>query len=374
MLSGNVIVIATNSLYADGCDYAVETAEVLAGKNAVYVLLLGDPVSLPELLAGKGLPRRFLKNGICFLRPLLCIPGNRFALVKRLNFGLNAALLRLSLAVRYVRLPKVLWFFEPGNVPPVYTACRGYVSVYDCVDDFSEFGDRWKRDSGFLLSRADVVVASSAPLVTYMRKTRPDAGLVPAGFARGLFAGRTNGMRRKKGAPVAGYVGAVNDRLDVPYLVELVRRLPGVRFVFAGAMQQEGNAALRTLFAYPNVTYIGEIPKRRVPGLIRRFDVGLVPYHTRSRFNRHSYPMKTFEYLYCGKPVVSTGLVSLTRLRPYVRIAKTAADAANAVRVLVRKPVPEAVRRAMRRRAEENSWERKIEAISLYFGGEPMRS
>ncbi|MEM7791073.1 MAG: glycosyltransferase, partial [Verrucomicrobiota bacterium] len=66
------------------------------------------------------------------------------------------------------------------------------------------------------------------------------------------------------------------------------------------------------LLSLKNVIYCGQVSLREVPPYIAACDVGLVPYCL-SEFTRTSSPIKAFEYLGMGKPVVSTNIPAAIR-------------------------------------------------------------
>jgi glycosyltransferase involved in cell wall biosynthesis len=116
------------------------------------------------------------------------------------------------------------------------------------------------------------------------------------------------GLRR----PVAGYSGWLNERLDVGLVLDLAARLPEGTVVLAGPHDRLGAGARRALEAAPNVRLLGPQPADRVPALIRGFDLALIPYLD-DAFNRGSNPVKFYEYLALGKPVVTTDVPTLRR-------------------------------------------------------------
>jgi glycosyltransferase involved in cell wall biosynthesis len=109
--------------------------------------------------------------------------------------------------------------------------------------------------------------------------------------------------------------GFISGRVDFEGLIRTVQERPDWHFVIAGSIsgalagELRGSGRSADLFEqlcqYPNVHYIGAFPLAAVPGIIASCDVGLVPYCL-SAFTMASSPIKTFEYLAMGKPVVST--------------------------------------------------------------------
>ena len=106
-----------------------------------------------------------------------------------------------------------------------------------------------------------------------------------------------------------GYAGWVNARLDVALLVDVARAHPEAEVVVAGPVKRPV-LGLDELAREPNVTLLGPQAPERVPALMRTFDVALIPY-VENDFNRGSNPVKFYEYLALGKPVVATDIPTL---------------------------------------------------------------
>ena len=114
-------------------------------------------------------------------------------------------------------------------------------------------------------------------------------------------------------APVLGFVGGLRPWHGVEILPELLARLqkrhPGTRLVIAGDGQLRGE--LERAFAKRGleklVTITGLLSHEDVPDVIRTFDVALAPY---PKHNHDFYfsPLKLFEYMACGIPVVAAKL------------------------------------------------------------------
>jgi len=132
--------------------------------------------------------------------------------------------------------------------------------------------------------------------------------------------------------PVAFYQGGINKRLDFPLLISLARRLPTWEFWFCGNAESdpEGWADLKSL---PNVRYFGIQSVEGIASLARQSVVGLIPFE-QNEFIRVSLPLKAYEYVACGMPVVSVPIDSLARRSDLFRIAVNADEFAQALEEL----------------------------------------
>lgn len=265
---------------------------------------------------------------------------------------------------------RLLWIFDPMHY---YTATRfgsAFRIVYDCVD-FWRANPRLqprhrevvKSEEQKLLRSASVVCVNSRVLFRLHHKTRNDIIIVPQGFRLQSFKGAGKPVKSVS-TPTVGYVGAISDRLHTPLLKSVIFATPHVHFVFAGPiLDTDIGKEIQHIFSAKNVTYLGNIEKKDIPRVIAGFDVGMIPYRM-NMFNTHCFPMKLFEYFYMGKPVVATDITELHRFSRYVRMGTTADAWKTIIAEYLLHPVSAASRRDMRKLAIQNSWERKISAIS----------
>jgi GT2 family glycosyltransferase len=152
-------------------------------------------------------------------------------------------------------------------------------------------------------------------------------------------------------SPVIGYYGAIAEWLDLELLTELAASNPKWQFVLAGDVFV---ADLCGLDRMPNVTMLGLLPHSDMPALLWHFDVCLIPFRL-SGMTHAVDPVKLYEYLSGGKPVVSVPLKEVEVHRDVITLA-TGADGFK--RAIAEALTDRDVARAERRRAvaEDNQW------------------
>ena len=69
----------------------------------------------------------------------------------------------------------------------------------------------------------------------------------------------------------------------------------------------------------PNIRWIGPKPYAELPRFVAAFDVGMIPY-VANPYTQSCFPLKLYEYLAAGKPVVATGLPELEGMEPDVML------------------------------------------------------
>jgi glycosyltransferase involved in cell wall biosynthesis len=199
-----------------------------------------------------------------------------------------------------------------------------------------------------------------------MERTRFSAS-VPRSSAR-------KALRLDQNAPVAVYTGGLMSWKGVDLLIDAARRLPEVSFVIAGGMEADVLRLRRHARRVWNVRFDGFQAPERVPLYLAAADVGVVPNRSRPAISaRYTSPLKVFEALATGLPLVASDLPSLREIlrgeehAVFVRPDDAAALAEGIARLIG----DEALRAAMRERglarAPELTWDARAERILAWM-------
>jgi glycosyltransferase involved in cell wall biosynthesis len=103
--------------------------------------------------------------------------------------------------------------------------------------------------------------------------------------------------------PIIGYFGNIERRIDYVLLTQLAEQNPDKNFVFVGPIDidYENNTA----FNAPNIFKKGSVPYELLPAVLKGFDVAIIPFK-KDDVSSSIFPLKLFEYLGSGRPVVIT--------------------------------------------------------------------
>ncbi len=207
----------------------------------------------------------------------------------------------------------VLWVQSPGYAD-LALALRPLALVYDCTDDYAaiqpEAAGVIRERDGRLLARADLVTTVSRTLHQQKSAVRSGVHMLPnAVDPRHFDPGREHEVPADLagigGRAVVGYVGRMNYKLDVRLLDEVTDRRPDIVFVFIGpGFQRVAELQKR------NTLFLGTRPYDDLPAYVARMDVCMIP-HRLSDITMHMNPVKVYEYLAMGKPVVATNIRGL---------------------------------------------------------------
>jgi glycosyltransferase involved in cell wall biosynthesis len=195
--------------------------------------------------------------------------------------------------------------------------------LFDCMDDFSSFGDHADlSDEEIALARAaDLVAVSSQALYDKLASHSSRCRVIRNGCDPEHF-GPAVARGRPGARPVVGFFGGIHDWFDVPLVTALAKLRPSWDVWLVGDTYR---AQVEPLRALANVTFFGEVPYRELPRLVSFFDVGIIPFEI-TPLTRATNPVKGYEMLAAGLPVVAVDLPELRLLHPWVSLAATAEE------------------------------------------------
>jgi glycosyltransferase involved in cell wall biosynthesis len=193
--------------------------------------------------------------------------------------------------------------------------------VWDLADDLAAYHRKPSRYHYIarcidrLASLADFMVVTSPVLLEKFRRKTRKCVLIPNGFDEKLFDGLPRPMPgdlKSIPRPLVGFVGVLFGFLDYDLLYELARSMPEVSLVFVGPVEKSGRPGVQRLGTLANVHFLGSKPRQEIPAYLSNFDICINPFKV-DAVSRAVSPLKVYEYLACGKPVVSTPMEGLAR-------------------------------------------------------------
>jgi glycosyltransferase involved in cell wall biosynthesis len=346
------------------------------------VLYVEEPVTMLAPLKVPAYWRRWraaapqvkhLKPGLWTLTPPPLLPfGNMRPAVNRANQAVLARYVRWASHHLGFANDAIVWAYLPPSVDLLDALPAQGLVVYHCVDDHSAFPGfvtpevvRAYEDE--LTRRADLVIATSERLASTRRPFNPRTYAVLNAADVDVFS-RALGPHMavpddlaRIPAPRLEIIGALDYRIDLKGLEALADADPAWQLVLIGPVNS-GELERSSLRHRANVHLLGEKPYVELPGYLKGASVALIPY-VHGKLTESIFPLKLFEYLAAGVPVVAGGLPELHSLSGTIGVAETAADYPALVREALTTDSPE--RRAARAAfAAGNSWDARVEDIS----------
>jgi glycosyltransferase involved in cell wall biosynthesis len=170
------------------------------------------------------------------------------------------------------------------------------------------------------VSRLDGVVVISAELERDLLQLCPrlrgrtrvehdgfDPAVVNSGAMDSGSAKRAIGSDPR--APLVVYTGRVNTEKGARMLVEAALELPNVRFLLVGKVYEGDIVELGRRAG--NVSFAGFVAPGRITPFLAAADVLAMPTHPALPYANYTSPLKLFEYMAAGRPVVCSDLPAL---------------------------------------------------------------
>ena len=262
---------------------------------------------------------RYVAPNIWVFSPLV-IPLHRSLIVQRINqMVLVTTVKLLNWWLRFQQ--PIVWAYNP-IVSNFQAQLKPALLVYHCVDDLTTV----PGISPTVVETAEQALIKTADLVfvTSLSLQRKLVAIAPTKvhylpnvadyqhFAQAREPGLIPDDLAVIPQPRIGFIGAIKDyKIDFELIQTLARQHPAWHWVMIGAIELADASTQLNRLKEPNIHLLDYRPYASLPNYLRGFDVTVLPCLL-NEYTRSMFPMKFFEYLAAGKPVVGTRLPSLT--------------------------------------------------------------
>ena len=246
---------------------------------------------------------------------------------------------------------------------PLAETIPGCLTVYDCMDYHAGFSTNSREmieEETRLLERADLVVTTSAPLSDIVGETVPNLLIRNAGEID-YFSERPAISAYASGRPVAGYLGAIADWFDIELIEACAHRFPDWDFVLVGRTDGCDTAKAQQ---FSNINFVGEVPYDDAAAWVHSFDVAMIPFRL-TELTRCTNPVKVYEYLAAGKPVVATALPEVQLMSEVVHVADSQQAFMNLLETAMDELHDGALAARRRRSARPHDWKSRADRLDM---------
>jgi len=164
-----------------------------------------------------------------------------------------------------------------------------------------------------------------------------------------------------KGKCIIGYFGALATWFDYELVVELARAHPEYEILLIG-WDYDKSLKSYPIGDYSNITVIGPIDYNILPQYACWFDVSTIPFRI-NEVTESTSPIKLFEYMALGHPIVTTDLPECRKYRS-VLIGRDHSEFIRRVEEALGKREDQEYLAILKREAMENTWQSKAKQIS----------
>jgi len=304
-------------------------------------------------------------NLFLYTAPPILPFGRSFSAVNNLNQRFICRGAKKAMKLIGMKRP-VFWISDPYFSSFVREQGQR-LTIFDWIHDDpggteSRIGRVYRSLRAEIIRRSDIIFTPSRIIYERHGRNDPRFYLVPHGVDLDSFFPRESPSSipadlETVPLPRIGFSGTIGPAVDRELLNSLAGKLPGYSFVIIGPVQ--GN--VDTLKRRPNVYFLGSRDRKDLPRYLEHLSAGIIPY-TISRRTETVHPVKTYEYLAAGLPVVSTNLPELRDLTGTIELADSPDDFLRRLERVLKEDSPE--KRAQRQIfARENSWKSRMKKI-----------
>lgn len=326
-------------------------------RNILYV---EEPLP-PDGFAG--LPYRIYRpeTGITVLQPFSSVPTEEYDYASLINTFLQTT--------AFSDTP-IYWLYSPMFVDALHYLTPSLV-IYDCMDKLSQFKfapSSLVEKEHMLLSLADIVFTGGKSLYEDLNRRHESAYCFPSSVDsrhfRKAFDTETVFPTDLLEIPVprVGFIGVIDERMDLDLVRETAKAMPDVSFVFIGPVVKIDPGTLPRL---KNIRYLGPRDYSALPNYLKGIDVTWMPFALNGATQFIS-PTKTLEFIAAEKPIVSTAVHDVVRdYRSVVRIIANPEEARRAIAGLLNENAVERENRILLEReiTAGTSWDKTVEEM-----------
>jgi len=226
----------------------------------------------------------------------------------------------------------ILWVFPPNKYIDKLIYLVPHRLLVTQIVDNNVFNESYSnKDSNFVKEqyegvskKSDIVITSSKNNYEIFSSLNSNCYFFENAVDE-IFISNPSALpyKRSNSRPRLGYVGWITPRTDLDLICYIAKQRPNYDLIIAGPIESGFN--INKLTDLPNVIIKGKIPYESVPAFLRTIDVCIIP-HKDSLYSRSMSPLKIFQYMGSGRPIVSTMIAGVERFKEIIRITNNYDD------------------------------------------------
>ena len=252
-------------------------------------------------------------------------------------------------------------------------------SIYDITDDWTKFSGNQtqlqlvqKQDHKLCVEASQVIVCSDQLFEDKRNLVKSNRlHLIPNGVHVQHYQTVIDHSKSQHPVtdnwkkPVFGYTGTIHgDRVDVQLITAVAKAYPSATIAMVGPNLLAGADKL-AVNQFSNIVFTGSLPYSDLPDIMRAFDVCMVP-HLVTPFTESLNPIKLWEYLAAGKPIVSTNVAGFRDFSELVHVAVSYDVFLQNLDVALTEDFSLTV--ARQSVAQLHSWDKRIDQVAQVLG------
>ena len=350
MSSRDIVLLSTadwdNPFWTNKQHVAVELAQ--KGNRVLYIDSLGlrrpsastrDLLRIGKRLIKAARPPRKVRDNLWVWSPIV-LPWHGNSTVRKINRLLLNSGLWLSLKILRMR-QEWLWTYNPLTTE-FFNFSNYQQTIYHCVDEIkAQPGmpvETLESAEKKLASQVDIIFTTSPRLTETRKLWNKNTYYFPNVADYNHFSTARSEQTKIPSdistiaGPRIGFIGAISGyKVDFTLLRQVATARPDWSLVLIGDIG-EGDPWTDSsqLKGLKNIHLLGPRPYSTLPSYLKGLDVALLPNNV-NEYTDSMFPMKFFEYLSAGKPVVSVNLKAIQDFSDVASIARSEEEFISAI-------------------------------------------
>ncbi|MCD4705039.1 glycosyltransferase, partial [bacterium] len=164
--------------------------------------------------------------------------------------------------------------------------------------------------------------------------------------------------------PIIGYVGIIQEnRVNLDLIEYLAKKNLDKSIVLIGPIWREDDR--KKLAEHSNIYLLGAKKYTDVPDYIYEFDVGIIPHYTND-FIKYTCPMKIYEYMACGIPIITTDAPGVDQFQDFAKVTNDF----EKFNIFIKEELENNSAQKIKKRLEkikEHTWDKKVDQMLKYI-------
>lgn len=288
---------------------------------------------------------------------------------ERRNRNIYRFYLKQIFAYFEIRNP-IFWFYN-YNLSYIIDEFPHLLSCYHCTEDYPALSkisssidveEQVKRIETEFVNKINIVFSVSEAIHERLQKVNARAYLTQNAVDYNLYSLAQQPAHKKVKQKVLGYAGNISSKINFDLLIVLAETFQDCKIILIGPIINPG-PEFEKLKTLKNVEFVGKIDFNLLPQHYRYFDVCLIPYIQDEWFVKAAQPLKLFEYMASGKPIVSTKMDCLENLQDVVYESKTIPEFVDNVKIALKEKNHQ-IRSKRIQLAKKNTWDHRFSYIN----------
>ncbi|MDD3284603.1 MAG: glycosyltransferase [Patescibacteria group bacterium] len=220
----------------------------------------------------------------------------------------------------------ILWSYYP-LVTEYFDKIDHVISIFDTVDNWAEHAsycnikDKIEENYKIISEKANIIFSLAKDTENMFSPRHEKIFQITQGIDLAHYSGKNkliNNDIAKIPHPIIGYVGVIQEnRVNLDLIEYIANKNLDKSIVLIGPIWSDEDAI--RLKKTSNIYLLGAKKYKETPDYINQFDVGIIPHYT-NEFIKYTCPMKLYEYMACGIPIVTTNTPGVEQFKDHIRI------------------------------------------------------